>query len=67
MAINKIILRDKHGKVIASDSFTALESVSVSMDGNVGEPSATYEYDNGVLYIKLPKPEAVKPKSVAVK
>lgn len=53
MAINKIVLRDKHGRVIASDSFTALESVSVSMDGNVGEPSATYEYNNGVLVINF--------------
>lgn len=53
MAINKIILKDRHGKVIASDSFAALESVSVSIEGDVGTPSAYADYDNGVLTITL--------------
>ena len=53
MAINKIILRDKHGKVIASDSFAAIERVEVSVGGNVGEPSATSEYNDGVLAINF--------------
>ena len=53
MAINKIVIKDKHGRVIASDSFAALESVNVSVDGTTGTPSATSEYSNGVLAITL--------------
>ena len=53
MAINRIILKDKHGKVIASDSFAALERVQVSIVGDVGTPSATSDYNNGVLSIIL--------------
>ena len=45
----------------------------VSYEGETELPTeviaeeATAELSNGVLYIKLPKPDAVKPKSVAVK
>ena len=53
MAINKIILKDRHGRVIASDSFAALERVVVGISGDVGTPSATSDYNDGVLSITL--------------
>ena len=66
MAINKIILKDRHGKVIASDSFAALKSVSVSIEGDVGAPSATSEYINGVLTITFEKEKVEAPKKIAI-
>ena len=51
MAIHKIILRDRHGRVIASDSFATMESAEVTIENGVGTPSASADYDNGVLSI----------------
>ena len=53
MAINKIILKDRHGKVIAADSFASMESADVTIVDGVGTPSATADYDNGVLSITM--------------
>ena len=53
MAIHKIILRDRHGRVIASDSFASMESAEVTIVDGVGTPSATADYDNGVLSITM--------------
>lgn len=51
--ISKFVIKDRHGNIRKSDSFTTVAQVLVSADDGVGEPSADSSYEEGVLCINL--------------
>ena len=50
-SIKKYRIRDRHGNIIAENSFAVVGSVSVSVDGGTGTPSAESEYSGNELSI----------------
>jgi len=51
--ISKFVIKDRHGNVIRSDSFTTVGRVVVNADDGVGEASADASYSDGVLSINF--------------
>ena len=50
-SIKRFIIRDQHGNVEKEDSFSVVGSVNVTVDDNIGEPSAESRYEDGQLEI----------------
>lgn len=53
MAVNRITIRDQHGKVLWRNTFAGVDRVNVSADSGVGTPSADSQYNAGELTITL--------------
>lgn len=51
--ISKFVIKDRHGNILRSDSFTTVAQVLVSADDGVGEASADSSYADGVLRINF--------------